>query len=113
MDWKKVVLVSVFSVLASILPMISVVGVVVAISLLIYMLINGMDKCIISNLGLALEFTGLLLYAIGALTYLNPSYSNFSSIIHVGVYLLIGGLILLLVGVLIVMIVKNKLKENI
>jgi len=108
MDWKKVVLVSIFSVLVSFLPG---VGTAVAISLLIYMLVKGMDTCIISNLGLALEFAGLLIYMIG--TLLQPLYLNFQSIIQTGIYLLIGGLVLLLVGMLIVMLVKNKVKENI
>jgi hypothetical protein len=108
MDWKKVVLVSVFSVLVSFLPGI---GITTAISLLIYMLVKGMDNCIISNLGLALEFAGLLIYIMG--TLLQPVYPNFQSIMQDGVYLLIGGLILLLVGMLIVMLVKNKVKENI
>jgi hypothetical protein len=108
MDWKKVVLVSIFSVLVSFLPE---VGTTVAISLLIYMLVKGMDKCIISNLGLALEFAGLLIYIMGPL--LQPVYSDFQSIMQDGIYLLIGGLVLLLVGMLIVMLVKNKVKENI
>ena len=108
MDWKKVVLASVFSVLVS---AVYGIGVAVAIPLLIYMLVRGMDKCIISNLGLALEFAGLLIYIIG--TLLQPLYSNFQSIIQTGVYLLIGGLVLLLVGMLIVMLVKNKAEENI
>ncbi len=108
MDWRKVVLASVFSVLVSFLPGI---GIAVAISLLIYMLVRGMDKFIISNLGLAVEFAGLLIYIIG--TLLQPFYQNFQSIIQTGVYLLIGGLVLLLVGMLIVMLVKNKAEENI
>jgi hypothetical protein len=108
MDWKKVVLASVFSVLVS---AVYGIGVAVAISLLVYMLVRGMDKCIISNLGLALEFAGLLIYIMG--TLLQPLYSNFQSIIQAGVYLLIGGLVLLLVGMLIVMLVKNKAEENI
>ena len=108
MDWKKVILASVFSVLVSFLPGI---GIAVAISLLVYMLVRGMDKCIISNLGLALEFAGLLIYIMG--TLLQPLYSNFQSIIQTGVYLLIGGLVLLLVGMLIVMLVKNRAEENI
>ncbi len=108
MDWKKVILASVFSVLVSFLPGI---GIAVAISLIIYMLVKGMDKCIISNLGLALEFAGLLIYVIG--TLLQPFYQNFQSIIQTGVYLLIGGLVLLLVGMLVVMLVKNKAEGNI
>ncbi|EOD42660.1 putative membrane protein [Candidatus Nanobsidianus stetteri] len=108
MDWKKVVLVSVFSVLVSFL---SGIGMAVAISLLMYMLVKGMDKCIISNLGLALEFAGLLIYIMG--TLLQPVYSNFQSIMQTGVYLLIGGLALFLVGMLVVMLVKNKVRENI
>ena len=108
MDWKKVVLASVFSVLVS---TIYGIGVAVAISLLIYMLVREMDKFIISNLGLALEFAGLIIYIIG--TLLQPFYQNFQSIIQTGVYLLIGGLVLLLIGMLIVMLVKNKAEENI
>ena len=108
MDWKKVVLVSVFSVLVSFLLGI---GIAVAISLLIYMLVRGMNKFIISNLGLAVEFAGLLIYIIG--TLLQPLYLNFQSIIQTGVYLLIGGLVLLLIGTLIVMLVKNKAEESI
>jgi hypothetical protein len=108
MDWKKVVLVSIFSVLVSFL---SGIGIAVAISLLIYMLVKGMDKCIISNLGLALEFAGLLIYIMGIL--LQPLYSNFQSITQTGIYLLVGGLGLLLIGMLVVMLVKNKVRENI
>jgi len=108
MDWKKVVLVSVFSVLVSFLPGI---GITVAISLLVYMLVKGMDKCIIANLGLALEFAGLLIYMMGSISQL--LYSNFQSIMQAGVYLLMAGLVLLLVGMLVVMLVKNKVKENI
>ena len=108
MDWKKVVLVSVFSVLISFLPG---VGIATAISLLIYMLVKGMDNCIIANLGLALEFAGLLIYMMGSLS--QTLYSNFQSIMQTGVYLLMGGLVLLLVGMLVVMLVKNKVKENI
>jgi len=109
MDWRKVVLASVFSVLVSALS--GGIGIAVAISLLVYMLVKGMDKCIISNLGLALEFAGLLIYIMG--TLLQPLYSNIQSIVQAGVYLLIGGLVLLLVGMLVVMLVKNKVKENI
>jgi len=108
MDWKKVVLASVFSVFVSFL---SGIGMPIAISLLLYMLVKGMDKCIIANLGLALEFAGLLIYMMG--TLLQPVYSNTQSIMQAGVYLLIGGLVLLLVGMLLVMLVKNKVKENI
>jgi len=108
MDWRKVVLVSVFSVLVSFL---SGVGIAVALSLLIYMLVKGMDKCILSNLGLVLEFAGLLIYIMG--TLLQPVYSNTQSIMQTGVYLLIGGLVLLLIGMLLVMLVKNKVRENI
>jgi len=108
MDWRKVVLVSVFSVLVSFLLGI---GIAVAISLLIYMLVRGMNKFIISNLGLALEFAGLLIYIIG--TLLQPFYQNFQSIIQTGIYLLIGGLVLLLIGMLIVMLVKNKAEDSI
>ncbi|MFP3166948.1 MAG: hypothetical protein RXQ68_00760 [Candidatus Nanopusillus sp.] len=108
MDWKKVVLVSIFSVLVSFLPE---VGITIAISLLVYMLVKGMDKCIISNLGLALEFAGLLIYIMG--TLLQTLYSNTQSIMQAGIYLLVGGIILLLVGMLLVMLVKNKVKENI
>jgi len=108
MDWKKVVLVSVFSVLVSFL---SGVGMPVAISLLLSMLIKEMDRCVISNLGLALEFAGLLIYIMGNL--LQPLYSNFQSIIQTGVYLLIGGLVLFLVGMLVVIVIKNKLREYI
>ncbi|PVU71325.1 hypothetical protein DDW05_01230 [Candidatus Nanobsidianus stetteri] len=108
MDWRKVVLVSVFSVLVSFL---SGIGMAIALSLLIYMLVKGMDKCILSNLGLVLEFAGLLIYIMG--TLLQPLYSNFQSIMQTGVYLLIGGLVLLLIGMLVVMLVKNKVKENI
>ena len=108
MDWRKVVLASVFSVFVSFL---SGIGMPVAISLLLYMLVKGMDKCILSNLGLALEFAGLLIYIMG--TLLQPLYSNFQSIIQTGVYLLIGGLVLLLIGMLMVMLVKNKAEENI
>jgi hypothetical protein len=108
MDWRKVVLVSVFSVLVSFLLGI---GIAVAISLLIYMLVRGMNKFIISNLGLALEFAGLIIYIIG--TLLQPFYQNFQSIIQTGIYLLIVGLVLLLVGMLIVMLVKNKAEDSI
>ncbi|MCC5446973.1 hypothetical protein [Candidatus Nanobsidianus stetteri] len=108
MDWRKVVLVSVFSVLVSFL---SGIGMAIALSLLIYMLVKGMDKCILSNLGLVLEFAGLLIYIMG--TLLQPVYSNTQSIMQTGVYLLIGGLVLLLIGMLVVMLVKNKVKENI
>jgi len=108
MDWRKVVLVSVFSVLAFFS---SGVGIAVALSLLIYMLVKGMDKCFLSNLGLVLEFAGLLIYIMG--TLLQPVYSNFQSIMKTGVYLLIGGLVLLLIGMLVVMLVKNKVRENI
>jgi hypothetical protein len=108
MDWRKVVLVSVFSVLVSFLLGI---GIAVAISLLIYMLVRGMNKLVISNLGLALEFAGLLIYIIG--TLLQPFYQNFQSIIQTGIYLLIGGLVLLLIGMLIVMLVKNKAEDSI
>jgi len=108
MDWKKVVLVSVFSVLVSFL---SGIGTTVAISLLLYMLVKGMDRCVISNLGLALEFAGLLIYIMG--TLLQPLYSNFQPITQAGVYLLIGGIVLFLVGMLVVMLIKNKLRENI
>jgi hypothetical protein len=108
MDWRKVVLVSVFSVLVSFL---SGIGMAIALSLLIYMLVKGMDKCILSNLGLVSEFAGLLIYIMG--TLLQPLYSNFQSIMQTGVYLLIGGLVLLLIGMLVVMLVKNKVKENI
>ena len=108
MDWRKVVLVSVFSVLVSFL---SGVGMAMALSLLIYMVVKGMDKCILSNLGLVLEFAGLLIYIMG--TLLQPLYSNTQSIMQTGVYLLIGGLVLLLIGMLVVMLVKNKVRENI
>ena len=101
-------MVSVFSVLVSFLLGI---GIAVAISLLIYMLVRGMNKFIISNLGLALEFAGLLIYIIG--TLLQPLYLNFQSIIQTGIYLLIGGLVLLLIGMLIVMLVKNKAEDSI
>jgi hypothetical protein len=108
MDWKKVVLVSVFSVLVSFL---SGIGIAVAISLLLSMLIKGMDRCVISNLGLALEFAGILIYMAGNL--LQPVYSNFQSITQTGVYLLIGGLVLFLIGMLVVIVIKNKLREYI
>ncbi|AMD29910.1 hypothetical protein Nps_02450 [Candidatus Nanopusillus acidilobi] len=109
MDWKKVVLASVFSVLVSIVS--QEIGAAVAVSLLIYMLVKEMDKCIISNLGLTLEFAGILIYIMGIL--LQPLYSSYQSIVQAGVYLLVIGLVLLIIGLLVVMLVKNKVKENI
>ncbi|WP_231434404.1 hypothetical protein [Candidatus Nanopusillus massiliensis] len=98
-----------FSVLVSIVS--QEIATAVAVSLLIYMLVKEMDKCIISNLGLTLEFAGMLIYIMGIL--LQPLYSSYQSIVQAGVYLLVIGLVLLIIGLLVVMLVKNKVKENI
>ncbi|MGC9133212.1 MAG: hypothetical protein ACP5GJ_02320 [Nanopusillaceae archaeon] len=107
MDWKKVVLVAVFSLVAVYLQ---TIGIIAAVSLLIYMLVKGMDNCKIANLGLLLEFIGIFLYLFSSL----QTYSiNLGISATASAYLILTGVLLVLIGVIIVMLVYNKLKGNI
>ena len=109
MDWKKVVLVAVFSVLAIYLQ---AVGILTAVSLLLYMLVKGMDNCRIANIGLLLEFIGVLLYPM----YLLQSsgvLSLGSGLLDASVYLVFIGAILIIIALLVVMLGFNKVKGNI
>jgi hypothetical protein len=112
MDWKKIALVTVFSLIALNLQ---VTGVLVAISLLIYMIINGMDNCKIANIGLLLQFLGIFTYLLSLL----EQFTN----INVGLpqhvlpsaatYLIFIGTLLLMISTIVVMLLYNKLKGNI
>ena len=111
MDWKKVVLVAIFSFLSLELQP---VGTVAALSLVLYMLVKGMDQCKIANLGLLLEFLGVLIFTFNYLQQLGISIGiSTQYIAEVSGYLVFIGLILLIIGLVIMMLVKNKIKENI
>ncbi|BFI73127.1 hypothetical protein YN1_1140 [Nanoarchaeota archaeon] len=111
MDWKKVVLVAIFSVLSIELQ---AVGVLTALSLVIYMLVKGMDQCRIANLGLLLEFIGILVYPLFLLQQLGINLGIAPNVIaEISGYLVLIGLILVIIGLIITMLVKNKIKENI
>ena len=112
MDWKKVVLAIAFSLIA--ILQIQILGGLVALSLLVYMLVKGMDNCRIANLGLLLEFIGVLLYPI----FLASQYGVLSGfdatgILEASTYIILIGAVLVMIGLIIVMLVFNKIKGNI
>ncbi len=113
MDWKKVVLAAIFSVLALFMQP---VGILAAVSLIIYMLVKGMDNCRLSNIGLLLEFLGILLYPLFVLNQYNIislGTQITGYIVTASGYLMLIGVILIMIGLIIVMLGLNKAKENI
>ncbi|BBL45701.1 hypothetical protein MJ1_0549 [Nanobdella aerobiophila] len=106
MDWKKIVLASVFSSIAIITE--SSIGIFAAMSILVYMLVDGMERCKIATLGLLLNFAAVLLYPILGLSQFGVLSVGTSFVKYLS-YLSIIGAVLIIVGFLIVAILRNKL----
>ncbi|MGB9674963.1 MAG: hypothetical protein ACPLX8_02395 [Nanopusillaceae archaeon] len=112
MDWKKVVLLSVFSVI--ILALFQIYMAAVVVSILVYSLIEEIEDCKIANIGIVILLTSLLLYAVALISGLYNLYElgrSAQSLIVASGYLQIIGTVLTLLGVLIQTVLKKKLSK--